>query len=154
MVSLADLISISWKIYVRMAERSKAPDSRDITLSNMEHSGPRMWAWVRIPLLTLLFTDTIFPTFFLLCARVRSLSTEPDLNQRPKDYSQLRLQSSALPTELSVGTSKRMNIVSIIRWWRKREIDHNCLHLFFYIWIVISTWIITLDVLLRSSSYV
>ena len=28
---------------VRVAERSKAPDSR---------SGPRMWAWVRIPFLT------------------------------------------------------------------------------------------------------
>ena len=39
---------------VRMAERSKAPDSR-VTVSShdcREHSGPRMWAWVRIPLLT------------------------------------------------------------------------------------------------------
>ena len=40
--------------YVRMAEWSKAPDSRFIPFSCLmsEFSGPRMWAWVRIPLLT------------------------------------------------------------------------------------------------------
>ena len=39
-----------------MAERSKAPDSRDIPfLHNSEISGPRMRAWVRIPLLTKTF---------------------------------------------------------------------------------------------------
>ena len=32
-----------------MAERSKAPDSRAIL---PEYSGPHLWAWVRIPLLT------------------------------------------------------------------------------------------------------
>ena len=37
---------------VRMAERSKAPDSRAIL---PEHSGPHLWAWVRIPLLTRIF---------------------------------------------------------------------------------------------------
>ena len=36
-------------VNVRMAERSKAPDSRAIL---PEHSGPHLWAWVRIPLLT------------------------------------------------------------------------------------------------------
>ena len=37
-----------------MAEWSKAPDSRIISLLRygVECSGPRMWAWVRIPLLT------------------------------------------------------------------------------------------------------
>ena len=45
---------------VRMAERSKAPDSRYITFSLIgEHSGPRMRAWVRIPLLT----TELFVTF-------------------------------------------------------------------------------------------
>ena len=40
--------------YVRMAEWSKAPDSRIVPSPHWwwEHSGPRMWAWVRIPLLT------------------------------------------------------------------------------------------------------
>ena len=39
---------------VRMAEWSKAPDS-SVSLpeyGHIEPSGPRMWAWVRIPLLT------------------------------------------------------------------------------------------------------
>ena len=43
------------QINVRMAERSKAPDSRYIILAlfyRVEYSGPRMWAWVQIPLLT------------------------------------------------------------------------------------------------------
>ena len=37
-----------------MAEwsNSKAPDSRISCRRMMEHSGPRMWAWVQIPLLT------------------------------------------------------------------------------------------------------
>ena len=39
-----------------MAERSKAPDSRVYSsLLWSEHSGPRMRAWVRIPLLTQTF---------------------------------------------------------------------------------------------------
>ena len=39
-----------------MAERSKAPDSREYSsLLWSEHSGPRMRAWVRIPLLTQTF---------------------------------------------------------------------------------------------------
>ena len=44
-------------LHVRMAERSKAPDSRvqSLPLKTKEHSGPRMWAWVRIPLLTRIF---------------------------------------------------------------------------------------------------
>ena len=37
--------------YVRMAERSKAPDSRAVFSCN-GFSGPWIWAWVRIPLLT------------------------------------------------------------------------------------------------------
>ena len=47
------------KSAVRMAERSKAPDSRGETLSITEHSGPRMWAWVRIPLLTPLLLSSL-----------------------------------------------------------------------------------------------
>lgn len=47
-----------------MAERSKAPDSREITLhSSLGEcgcSGPRMWAWVRIPLLTNIFRGFCF----------------------------------------------------------------------------------------------
>ena len=46
------------KPVVRMAERSKAPDSRETFSAKLwrsECSGPRMWAWVRIPLLTKLF---------------------------------------------------------------------------------------------------
>ena len=41
---------------VRMAERSKAPDS-SVNFSPIarEHSGPRLRAWVQIPLLTKLF---------------------------------------------------------------------------------------------------
>ena len=54
---------------VRMAEWSKAPDSRVnlTTLSVVECSGPRMWAWVQIPLLTKIFNifDHIY-TFKLL----------------------------------------------------------------------------------------
>ena len=83
------------KAAVRMAERSKAPDSRAKTLSNTEHSGPRMWAWVRIPLLTPLLPSslkvnnadsiaTIALAFF--CGGCWKISAEPDLNQRPKDY--------------------------------------------------------------------
>jgi hypothetical protein len=40
-----------------MAEWSKAPDSRGIL---PEHSGPRMWAWVRTPLLTKTFWHIFF----------------------------------------------------------------------------------------------
>ena len=52
--SIAVAISLSDVYHVRMAERSKAPDSRvtSLPLTTKEHSGPRMWAWVRIPLLT------------------------------------------------------------------------------------------------------
>ena len=48
--------------YVRMAEWSKAPDSRTIPfqLSWWEHSGPQMWAWVRIPLLTAFYSFFVF----------------------------------------------------------------------------------------------
>ena len=44
-----------------MAERSKAPDSSLELPSERgtENSGPRMWAWVRIPLLTHIFADNI-----------------------------------------------------------------------------------------------
>src|SRR4029434_7431991 len=39
-------------VQVRMAERSKAPDSRRCTFLSRGISGLRMEAWVRIPLLT------------------------------------------------------------------------------------------------------
>ena len=47
-----------------MAEWSKAPDSRELSsaFKSGECSGPRMWAWVRIPLLT----HTFWPFFFLI----------------------------------------------------------------------------------------
>ena len=46
-----------------MAERSKAPDSRLITFpahNGSGRSGLRMEAWVRIPLLTVLYFLTVF----------------------------------------------------------------------------------------------
>ena len=48
---------IAPNVTVRMAEWSKAPDSRLYLapLSGAECSGPRMWAWVQIPLLTRIF---------------------------------------------------------------------------------------------------
>ena len=51
---------------VRMAEWSKAPDSRMWSFHNhsgWELSGPHMWAWVRIPLLTYLFFFLLFSFF-------------------------------------------------------------------------------------------
>lgn len=48
---------------VRMAEWSKAPDSRYMPClkkQQFEYSGPRMWAWVQIPLLTILFFHVPF----------------------------------------------------------------------------------------------
>ena len=43
-------------LHVRMAEWSKAPDSRinpcSLIRNKLENSGPRMRAWVQIPLLT------------------------------------------------------------------------------------------------------
>ena len=58
---------ISDFLYVRMAERSKAPDSRvtSLPLKTKEHSGPRMWAWVRIPLLTKVFITGFYDKQFL-----------------------------------------------------------------------------------------
>ena len=57
---------------VRMAERSKAPDSRAILFRSLraEHSGPRMWAWVRIPLLTITFlilNAEVINSLFIQC---------------------------------------------------------------------------------------
>ena len=46
-----------------MAEWSKAPDSSDslpVNAGISGHSGPRMWAWVRIPLLTIVFSLKCF----------------------------------------------------------------------------------------------
>ena len=65
--------------YVRMAEWSKAPDSRFIPFSCLmsEFSGPRMWAWVRIPLLTqfcpFIFADTLYCTvlYHLVMKQIR-----------------------------------------------------------------------------------
>ena len=50
---------------VRMAEWSKAPDSRIISFRRSGNSGLRMEAWVQIPLLTYFF-DLLFWRFFLL----------------------------------------------------------------------------------------
>ena len=49
------IITVRCQQEVRMAERSKAPDSRVRLFPSQEYSGPRMWAWVRIPLLTNVF---------------------------------------------------------------------------------------------------
>ena len=63
-------------INVRMAEWSKAPDSRHslalLIGSAIENSGPRMRAWVQIPLLTKLFSTiplltNCFPPTWLKC---------------------------------------------------------------------------------------
>src|SRR4029434_1893561 len=52
-------------VQVRMAERSKAPDSRRCTFLSREISGVRMDAWVRIPLLTWPFDFKLqYPTPF------------------------------------------------------------------------------------------
>ena len=49
-----------------MAERSKAPDSREIPFLRIsENSGPRMRAWVRIPLLTKTFFNSFANHTFL-----------------------------------------------------------------------------------------
>ncbi len=59
-------------ISVRMAEWSKAPDSRLIPCfligSGHEISGPRMRAWVRTPFLTKtsLFVSSFFPFLHIL----------------------------------------------------------------------------------------
>ena len=56
----------------------------------MEHSGPRMWAWVRIPLLTEVLQEPPRLEGDLAITKSTSRprqSTEPDLNQRPKDTS-------------------------------------------------------------------
>ena len=75
---------IVYKVYlwpflpvVRVAEWSKAPDSRAKSLARYagsKTSGPRMWAWVRIPPLTHFFFFFHFfqlffysYSFFLLC---------------------------------------------------------------------------------------
>ena len=64
--------------HVRMAERSKAPDSRvtSLPLKTKEHSGPRMWAWVRIPLLTRIFVG--YPV---------QIHTSGDHNEQGEKYS-------------------------------------------------------------------
>ena len=52
---------------VRVAEWSKAPDSRIPSLlasASSKHSGPRMWAWVRIPPLTDFFPSLVITAFF------------------------------------------------------------------------------------------
>ena len=93
--------------HVRMAERSKAPDSRvtSLPLTTKEHSGPRMWAWVRIPLLTSFFHVKPTKGSFAIQQYVEMEKSPPsriwtsDL-RIPVLLSQL--QSSALPTELSV----------------------------------------------------
>ena len=56
---------------VRMAEWSKAPDSRlclaPLIGSASENSGPRMRAWVQIPLLTIIFFCSILVHWHLCC---------------------------------------------------------------------------------------
>ncbi len=54
---MIELSLISLCQQVRMAERSKAPDSRHYQFLNCEVSGLHMEAWVQIPLLTLAFFE-------------------------------------------------------------------------------------------------
>ena len=68
-------------VNVRMAEWSKAPDSRHCfgpLIESCENSGPRMRAWVQIPLLTNQF-------FFLIYAIDCSLGVSP-INAITRQY--------------------------------------------------------------------
>jgi hypothetical protein len=60
-----------------MAERSKAPDSRlPYSLIAREHSGPRLRAWVQIPLLTNIFLcrqSQILYFIFLVILNINNL---------------------------------------------------------------------------------
>ena len=66
---------------VRMAEWSKAPDSRlNLTTligSTLENSGPRMRAWVQIPLLTKLFFFNLFQItcWLVLCGLINQCAS-------------------------------------------------------------------------------
>ena len=62
---------------VRMAERSKAPDSRAAlpAPSGSECSGPRLRAWVQIPLLTCIFFSSVF--IFILKQQKMSAAHTP-----------------------------------------------------------------------------
>ena len=65
---------------VRMAEWSKAPDSRMWSFhhhSGWGLSGPHMWAWVRIPLLTHLFLTFLYIVYFIKKSHVRQQGIEP-----------------------------------------------------------------------------
>ena len=65
---------------VRMAEWSKAPDSRMWSFhhhSGWGLSGPHMWAWVRIPLLTHLFLTFLYIVYFIKKSHVRQRGIEP-----------------------------------------------------------------------------
>ena len=67
-----------WDSSVRMAEWSKAPDSRKSFLRSqwdLEISGPLMWAWVRIPLLTLFSSIKII--FYNEKIKLRQRGIEP-----------------------------------------------------------------------------
>ena len=69
----------SW-FNVRMAEWSKAPDSRMWSFhhhSGWGLSGPHMWAWVRIPLLTHLFLTFLYIVYFIKKSHVRQRGIEP-----------------------------------------------------------------------------
>ena len=64
-------MGIPWSA-VRVAEWSKAPDSRAnlARYAGSEPSGPRMWAWVRIPPLTLFFFFSLTYIHFFYISRL------------------------------------------------------------------------------------
>ena len=96
------------KIVVRMAERSKAPDSRLITFpayTGSGRSGLRMEAWVRIPLLTLPFFISFVYLFVLKSAKLQrdgSLATTEPPSPSPSPLP----SPSPSPRVCTVGRTK------------------------------------------------
>ena len=85
-------LAVLWLLLsaVRVAEWSKAPDSRAnlARVAGSKPSGPRMWAWVQIPPLThFLF----FPLFFCIFQAIRILQMLSWLTQSLEAYSVLSL---------------------------------------------------------------
>ena len=93
-----------------MAEWSKAPDSRIVPSPNRwwEHSGPRMWAWVRIPLLTAFY----FLFFFVIRIDQKSASAG---NRTPINCLEGNYASHYTTNAYE---SLLFNIFSSMIWWQ------------------------------------
>ena len=79
--------------YVRMAERSKAPDSR-VTVSSHDYQGA-FWS-TNVGVGSNPTSDKIFFKVIQIHILTKTQSTEPDLNQRPKDTCQYYIYSPPL----------------------------------------------------------